>query len=300
MSEPVPVDTRFYAPFEQPYRMSMALSGFVPADWLEIDDGFAPQLRLKRRLLAEQRDQVLRRLPGSEAAEGELLALLASHLAQYHAQIYALGDGRMRILPLGEEVPLGADPRPPLERASLLVQEDLCLLQRDVQAWRLSAAAVCFPTRWNLASKMGLPLDAIHAPVPGFAERLAQPTARFFDHMVVERPVQRLNWSLLDTDELFLPGGHGCTEANPDITAENAGDKVWLRVERQTLRRLPQSGAVLFTIRVHRWPLRRLTAFPQAAATLKAMLETVPTALQRYKSLPVLGAAVLGYLARIT
>ena len=72
-----------------------------------------------------------------------------------------------------------------------------------------------------------------------------------------------------------------------------------LRVERQTLRLLQHCGAVLFTIRIHRWPLRRLAAHPDAAARLKAMLESVPPDLQRYKSLPVLGAAVLGYLGKL-
>ncbi|MBM3492449.1 MAG: DUF3445 domain-containing protein [Alphaproteobacteria bacterium] len=299
MAEPAPEAARLYAPFEAPYRMTMGLSGFAPADWLEIDGGFAAEVALKRRLLAERRDQVLRRLPGSEAAEAELLTLLAPHLARHHSRHFALTDDTIRILPLRESLPLGADARPPLERAALLVQEDLCLLQRDAQAWRLTAAAVCFPTRWDLPSKMGLPLEAIHAPVPGFADRLASATQRFFDHLSSDRPVQRLNWSLLDSEELFLPSGHGRTEADPAITAENAGDKVFLRVERQTLSRLRQSGAVLFTIRVHRWPLRRLRAFPEAAARLKATLETLPPELQRYKSLPVLGAAVLGYLARI-
>ena len=42
------------------------------------------------------------------------------------------------------------------------------------------------------------------------------------------------------------------------VTAENAGQRLHLRVERQTLSRLPRTGAVLFTIRTH---MKRLDHF---------------------------------------
>lgn len=42
------------------------------------------------------------------------------------------------------------------------------------------------------------------------------------------------------------------------MTAENAGQRLHLRVERQTLSRLPKTGAVLFGIRTH---MKRLDHF---------------------------------------
>ena len=42
------------------------------------------------------------------------------------------------------------------------------------------------------------------------------------------------------------------------VTAESAGQRLHLRVERQTLSRLPRTGAVLFTIRTH---MKRLDHF---------------------------------------
>ena len=62
----------------------------------------------------------------------------------------------------------------------------------------------------------------------------------------------RANWSVVENATLFHPQPR---ERLPDLTAENAGEKLWLRVERQTLRRLPASRAVVFTIRTL---LRRL------------------------------------------
>jgi hypothetical protein len=42
------------------------------------------------------------------------------------------------------------------------------------------------------------------------------------------------------------------------VTVDNAGERLHLRVERQTLSRLPRSNAVLFTIRTY---MNRLDTF---------------------------------------
>jgi hypothetical protein len=49
-----------------------------------------------------------------------------------------------------------------------------------------------------------------------------------------------------------------------------------LRSERQTLRRLPDSGAVLFTIRVQQAPFGVLAHRPEAAARLAARIRAQP------------------------
>ena len=286
-----------YTPFEAPHRMSMGLMALPLAEWIEIDEELEPQLLEKRRLAAERADEVFQALPGSEPAQAETLRLLAAHLASLRPDLYALESEAITLRPLRETHRLAGEAAP-LRLAGLLVQEDLCLMERDKAEWRLTAASLSFPTRWRLADKLGRPLAAIHGPVPGFAETLERPVARFFDHLKAERPVWRLNWSLLDDPALFQPTGHGRGEADPSITAQNAGEKLWLRVERQTLRRLPETGAVLFTIRIHRWPLARLADRPEAAGRLRAAIESLPPALARYKSIPVFGEAVTAWLAR--
>ena len=37
----------------------------------------------------------------------------------------------------------------------------------------MTAAAVCFTSRWNLADKVGLNLNEIHQPVPGYEDKVA-------------------------------------------------------------------------------------------------------------------------------
>ena len=109
--------------------------------------------------------------------------------------------------------------------------------QARTQVYHLVGASLCFPTRWRLADKIGRPLNTIHAPIPGYAEQLATTMDKFFDRLKVDKPVWRLNWSLMDDPTLFQPTRDGRKHAA--ITPEkNAGDSLWLRIERQTLRRL--------------------------------------------------------------
>src|SRR6185295_19156177 len=107
--------------------------------------------------------------------------------------------------------------------------------ERNDAGWCLTAAAVCFPTRWDLPSKMGLPLATIHDPVPGYRARVVAPADRFFDALAPGPVFRRANWSLLDDPALFQPVARRGGGPNEAIDAHNAGDAIWFRVERQTL-----------------------------------------------------------------
>lgn len=184
------------------------------AAWLLDDDERDDQLAYKRWLLAERHDVVSASLPGSEAAAAEA------------AQLIGAGN---------------------LEAAALLVQEDLCVLVRRGESWCLDAGVVCFPSMWSLRSKLGCPIAEVHAPVPSYAEELAERVDRFLDRL--DRPVWRRNWLIHDSPDLHLP------EPPPHLAEPSVPDELWLRSERQTLRRLPATGAALFTIRTQQVPL---------------------------------------------
>jgi hypothetical protein len=189
----------------------------------------------------------------------------------------------------------------PLDLAGRLVQEDLCLMQLEsaTDQYRLVGASVCFPTRWRLAEKMGQSLGNIHIPVPDYEAQLDSTMDRFFARLKVERPVWRLNWSLIDNPALFQPRGHGQRDHNAAITAHNAGDMLWLRMERQTLRRLPRTHDILFTIRIYVQSLHNLAANPARAARLAAAMRALPPKMRGYKSLYPFMDAALDWLDRI-
>jgi hypothetical protein len=274
----------------------MGLAALGPSEpWIEVDDELGAYLREKRRLLHDERSQVFVELAQSREAQREVLELLTDYLTQHHPEQYSRAGRRLRVQILDAEVELEGD-APPLERAARLVQEDLCLMQDVAGRCVLSAGAVCFPTRWDLPSKLGLPLAAIHERVPAYAQDLAPPADRFFARIKSGRVFRRTNWTLVDSPALFQPTGKLRTEHAASIDAANAGERVWIRMESQTLQRLPRTGAVLFTIRVLRTPLCTLEKDPTTARAMAASLRTMSDAFLLYKSFPPIREAVYGYL----
>jgi hypothetical protein len=270
-------------------------------DWIEPDEHMAVELAEKERLLRDHPQEVFAVLP--EATEGatEVLELLAAHLPARFPTLYRREGPLLTDLVMQRTWDLAQPALHPLDLAGRLVQEDLCLMAREAprDVYCLVGASLCFPTRWRLAEKMSKPLQAIHAPVPGYDAQLASTMDRFFARLRPDKPVWRCNWSLVDDPLLFQPTGHGRRGCNGEITADNAGEKVWLRMERQTLRRLPRTRAILFTIRVHVRPLHHLARRPERAARFAATLRALPEPMRRYKSLPSFLAAVLTWLDRV-
>ena len=66
-----------------------------------------------------------------------------------------------------------------------------------------------------------------------------------FTNLKVETPLWRANWYLYDDPELFTPQKEALSQTTRKSFFE--GD-FWVRVERQTLVRLPESDAIVFGI----------------------------------------------------
>ncbi|HEX6111933.1 MAG TPA: DUF3445 domain-containing protein [Geminicoccaceae bacterium] len=284
-----------YLPFlDAPWRLAMGIKALDLADWIEVDERFAAQLGERRRLLDERRADVLAGLPESAPGQQELLELLLDHLPERFPERYGRSARRILNRTTGESFEIEAWEAAPLELAGRLVQEDLCLMRPGEAGYRLVAAVLCFPAHWRLSDKVGRPLDVIHRPVPGFGELLAPTVDRFFANIQVARPVWRVNWSLVDQPTLFLPPEH---RGHPKpISAELAGSQLWLRVERQTLRRLPSSGDVVFGIHTYVDPLVHAVGSPAAARALGARIREMPDDMARYKSILPIREPLLGWL----
>jgi hypothetical protein len=286
-----------HLPFEPgPYRMGMDLVSVPEAAWFELDQRYLPEMAERRRLLAEAHDDVFAAMPGSGPARAEAMDVVTAALTAHHPDWFGRDGNAVRNHLTGETFDTKAID--PLELAGRLVQEDLCLIEASNEAPMFTAAVLCSPSRWRLMDKIGRPLSAVHAQVPFYADRLGAPVDRFMRHLKPGRTASRLNWSLLDDPALFQPGGKRCSDAGTDITAENAGSRVFLRVERQTLRRLPDSGSVLFGIRVHVYPLGGVINRPQRAGALAEAVRSLPEEILLYKCVPPFRAALLGWLDR--
>ncbi|WP_426033533.1 heme-dependent oxidative N-demethylase family protein [Cypionkella sp. TWP1-2-1b2] len=146
----------------------------------------------------------------------------------------------------------------PLLTLGRLVQEDLCLMQRVSAEHALTAAVLCFPASWTLAEKLGRSMLGIHIPVESYAEDLARRVQRLFDAIRPEQPLWRMNFHIYESPALFHPR----RESYRHPTAR-AG--AYMRAERQCLLRLPQTGAVVFSIHTYQVRLDSLTPSDHAA-----------------------------------
>jgi hypothetical protein len=290
-----------HLPFEAgPYRMAMGLVAVPLSEWFELDERYCRDIAERRQLLAHSHDLVFGALPGSEAARCEALEMVAAYLTACHPEAFSRQGTTLRNHLTGDEWDLEAPERDPLEVAGLLVQEDLCIIQINEAGQPLFAAAVlCFPTRWRLHEKLGRPLPEVHGPVPLYAGRLAAPVDRFMRNVKPGHIAMRLNWSVVDSPAMFQPEGKWRDSPNHEVTAENAGRRLHLRVERQTLRRLPRSGAVLFGIRVHSYRLESAIRSAAEAARLASAVRALPEEIALYKSLRPVRTALLEWLEHV-
>lgn len=230
-------------------------------DWIEPDGHLEAHLAQKDRLFGGSRDAVFREETETRAAQREVLDLLSAHLSGRFPEIWRREGGHMFVGPSGRKVDLDAD-EAPLLTAAKLVQEDLCIMRDGPGGYRLAAASLCFPSSWSLAEKFGRTLDGLHENVPGYAGGFGPRMNRIFANLKTELPAQRLNWSLYADDELHHPQ----SKARPRHWFDGAGPlSAFVRVERQTLRRLPASGDILFTIKVYVDPLDAFRAHPDGA-----------------------------------
>jgi hypothetical protein len=288
-----------YLPFSdgKPFALRMGLQPLPAEQWIEPGDDFSAQLAEKRKLLATRHDDVVQTLPQAQAASEEALKFLLDHLRRYYPGRFAFRT--LRSIGIDGKWDFSQLSLHPLEHATRLVQEDFCILQSDDESgdtYRLTAGAVCFPSNWRLADKIGRALSDVHGPVPGYAEKLASPVDRFFKNLADGTIMVRANWLIHATPELFQSGHKLDAATAAAIAPENAGEKLWLRVERQTLRRLPQSGAVLFTIRTHVTPLRDAICDFESAEDLALAVRTMPDDVARYRGMRPFRGALLEWL----
>ncbi|QOV92289.1 heme-dependent oxidative N-demethylase family protein [Humisphaera borealis] len=276
-----------YLPFRSgTFRQTLGMKGLRDSEWIELDRAAPSELALKRSLLADHRSAVFVATERAWASSHEAVELLCQHLIRYLPKWYATENGQIVNRITGERWPLPdatlMSGMHPLELAARLVQEDWCVLDETPQGLKLSAGCVCFPSRWCVSEKIGMSVSAIHGPVPLYDAHIGLQTDQFLDRLTVDRPVWRVNWSLHDGPNLFRPDAPPMWPEG-ELPVSEVPTKVWLRVERQTLRRLPASGAVLFGIRTHIRPLSDLADRPEVVAALAAAVAEWPPEVVAYK-----------------
>jgi hypothetical protein len=234
-------------------------------DWIELGPDADEAIAAKATLLAEHPDTVFAVLDDIEPESTEVAAALVAHLRMRWPARY------------GDTVLDSA--LHPLDGAARLVPEDLVLLVERDGRLVFGGGSVCFPNRWDLRSKLGLSMAGVHAPVDRLNEQLEAPIDAFFDRLTPQRSFWRLGWGILDTPDWYTPVD-GTAASRP---ADPAPDALFLRVERETLRRFPSTNCVLFTIRTYVTSIPDVATDAAVARRLADSLDALPDDVRRYK-----------------
>ena len=243
------------------------------SNWLLRDAEFDLTVQLKKKLLATRRSEVVGLQPGGD------------EVAEEAAQLVSAWAG----------VELASRGIDALVEASLLVADDLAVLQPikshdGSEQLLLNAAVVCCPSRWMLSEKMGHNMLAIHEPVAKYADHVGAAVDTYFQRLTVEKPVWRSNWIIQDHPALFQP-------QIPSGPLVKTPDELWIRMERQTLRRLPKTGGILFTIRGYQQPLPEyLSRSKKIAQETRTLVERLPEDVAQYKSVLKYRPAIMNWI----
>lgn len=215
------------------------LPGIQPMDmdnWLHQDEAFAGQMAIRDQLIAERPEDVLALSEEAREAAGELLELVLSTTYPEAGQQVTRTDGKS----------VEIDRRNPMATLGRLVQEDFCILHKQGDEHVLTGAVLCFPASWTLREKFLKPLIAIHVPVESYDDNIARRVQRLFDGVRVGRPLWRFNALWYNDPELYQP-----RSVDDRRTAPEQSRADFFRSERQSILRLPQSDAIVFTIHTY-------------------------------------------------
>lgn len=268
--------------------------------WLEVDSNRLAELEVKNKLQPEI-NQIFQQLEVSNAAVVELFNLAAAHIDTHYPHLLTVlrsGEMVVEIVDLETNLSHKVD----LDNCNRLLilgaifQEDFCVMQKADVDWLLTAAILYSPSRWSLLEKIGNSLEGIHQPVPEYAEKLGRAVEMLFDRITVAEPVWRANWTVLDDPTNFQPAPP--TQGNRKrLENVNLGQELFFRVERQTLVRLPQTDAVIFTIRTYTNTLDELLAAdPSHRELLSKAVETTTEDHADYRGWEFIKPALESYL----
>ena len=264
----------------------MGLRPLQQDGWIETDDSLPAYLEHKRSMRKLHGDRVYRFLPSSLPAQVELTQRLRAHLVETAGSVYS-ERGSGLACSLADCSAAGDDEV--LWDTSLWIADDLVLMEEHDGEYCLTAASLCSPSHWRLDEKFGRPMREIHDPIPEFHQTLTPSIDRFFTHLKPSHPVYRFNWS--------LQSWYGLAQFPDETETIDAQTELYYRSERQSLVRLPDTGAIAFTIRVYLHPLVSLLETPGALAAMFDAIDATSELLSHYKGFDSLEVALKKYRA---
>jgi hypothetical protein len=303
---PFPDDNYMYAVNMEPHVRGGPSKAYDAV--FDIDEHYIGDMN-DRALVLDQDPLRCQVLPHMAQAEWDALELIMDNLATdfpehftltkdgdaWHWVNKPLGIDQKFIFGRSETLPCG-----PFEFITRQAQGDFSLQDQRDNTLYMDGGMVTSQADWSLNFDVGMAFHEWHGPVPlahesGVFDRALQYLLR----LQCGKPVRRLNWTMtanprLDTSPENYPLW-GPEKAA--INAETVGHQLCLRVELQTLYRLPRSNAILFCIRGYLIRLEELARVEKWAVRMHRVIRDLHPKIAEYKGLVRYRELVVNYFA---
>ncbi|KAJ5385450.1 hypothetical protein N7517_003361 [Penicillium concentricum] len=288
-TKPIPYRPFRYGPS---YYITLGLRSMKWDEWIELDNHYLKYHADKARRIQDRGSKCCHTAPEAMDAAIELLEELCTYLPERYPSMFTKTATGITNKVTNETFNITQRPLPedPMATAARLVQDDLALMiERADGEYYLLAGAVLLAGFWRLSDKFGMRLSEIHTSgdVPQFKNKLEKGMMNFFRRLRPEEPVLRNNYFIQVDDNLAWSGSIGSEDAETVSwnTAEKnrAIENHFFRSERQSLRRLPRSGAVVFTIRTYFEPITSIVEEPYVPGRLADAIRSWGDDVGRYK-----------------
>jgi hypothetical protein len=254
----------------------MGLCAIPASDWIKYEDDYSERITQKKDLIANQRDRVIQSIEGSEAAQYELLDNILTFIDSYKTDLFTLNNNSIISHKDNRTYDISEFESKPLDLISYLASEDYCLLDRFNDDYRLAAASVCTPTYWELSEKMGKPMKDVHAPIANLEEKIGRMIKHFFVNLKPDNYYQRSNWFLMTTPDLTLfKDTYDATGNAHSLDADDIIDKLYLRCERQSFRKLTKTEYIAFGIKIYVSPLSIVSKHTEIAEDMILAIDSM-------------------------
>jgi len=303
---PFAEDSYMYSVNIEPHVRGGPTGAFQAA--FDVDEHYVAECRERAMVLRQDPSRCMV-LPHMVPAQWDTLELIMESLAEDYPDQFTLErQGETwtwtnRPLGLRDRFTFGdlrSLPREPFEYVTRQAQGDFTIQDQREGNLFMDGGMVTTQADWSLEFDLGMSFHEWHGPVPvahelGVFDRALQ----YLMRIQYGKPVRRLNWTMtvnprLDTSPENYPVW------GPDrttVTPGNVGDALHLRVELQTLFRLPRSNAILFGIRAYLASIAELARVPKWGRRLHRVLRDLHPELAAYKGLVRYRDAAVGYLA---
>ncbi|KAF3024118.1 hypothetical protein E8E14_004497 [Neopestalotiopsis sp. 37M] len=301
-TKPLPYRAFRYGP---KYNVNMGLRSTPYEDWIQLDNHYPKYHHDKAERIKERGSKCCATAPEAYPAAIELLEELVNYLPNRYPSLYRRTNVGIQNLWSGEsfditERPLKEDP---MCMAGRLVQDDLALMiEKPDGQYYLLAGSILLAGFWRLEDKLGMCMSDIHTSgdVPQFKEKLESSMSKFFSRLSCHELYARNNYFIQVDDSLPWSWSIGAEDA-PGLswqTAEKnrAIEHHYFRSERQTLRRLPRSGAIAFTIRTYFHPVTEIAQEDYVPGRLASAVRSWGDDVSRYKGKERYEEVLLEYL----